>query len=284
MAHLHEWHSTLLHPPWRGALKALLTQGNYDLSLVDGKTKAERDKTQHFKNWHVNFHVCFCMSKRKPVWTEPWLSWTLWLSWSAKYCLLSTEAQSVSDSAFEMSTWETLVSYTLHLLIQKVTTITVSLSKLQWSFFFLNNTSDFTYHSFYIHMEVSLEFYLLFPDICMRELIWVDREDEETMSFLYVMKNCKFFFWIWVLGLFWQHYTHPLSCWVLCCLQWQHKMLGPNCLVSVRQCVHRAVVCFYPGSQTQRSSWLNQAETKQTACSRSRFSQGCFAASQCRGI
>lgn len=72
-------------------------------------------------------------------------------------------------------------------------------------------------------MEVSLEFYLVFPDICMRKLIWVDRADEETTSSPCVMKNFKFFFWIWVLELFWQHYTHPLSCWVLCCLQWQHR-------------------------------------------------------------
>lgn len=53
---------------------------------------------------------------------------------SVEYCLLSMykkEAQSVSNSAFEMSTWEMLVSYMLLFLIQKVITITVSFSKLQ---------------------------------------------------------------------------------------------------------------------------------------------------------
>lgn len=68
-----------------------------------------------------------------------------------------------------------------------------------------------------------MELHLLFPDICMGKLIWLGREDEEAASSLRVMKNCKFFFWIWVLQLFWQHYTHPLSCRVSCCLQWQHR-------------------------------------------------------------
>lgn len=72
-------------------------------------------------------------------------------------------------------------------------------------------------------MEVSVELHLLFSDIFMSKPIWLDREDEETASSLHVRKNCKFFLWIGVLQLFWQHYTHPLSCRVLCCLLWQHR-------------------------------------------------------------
>lgn len=71
--------------------------------------------------------------------------------------------------------------------------------------------------------KVSMELHLLFPDLCMSKLIWLHRVDEETASSLHAMKNCNFFFWIGVLQLPRQHYTHPVSCWVLRCLQWQHR-------------------------------------------------------------
>lgn len=68
-----------------------------------------------------------------------------------------------------------------------------------------------------------MELHLLFPDISMSKLIWLHRVDEETAFSLHATKNCIFFFWVGVLQLLWQHYTHPLSCWVLRCLQWQHR-------------------------------------------------------------
>lgn len=58
----------------------------------------------------------------------------------------------------------------------------------------------------------------------------------------------------------------PLSCRVLCCLRWQHRCWNWTAWLTVRQCVHRAVLSFYQGFQARKSSWLNQAETKQIAC------------------
>ena len=175
------------------------------------------------------------MSKKKPVWTEPWLSWTPWLSWSAEYCLLS-----VYKKCLRFSNWNEYmgnVGLMLLLLIQKVITITVFFSKLQWRHLLFKEYIWFWHYLLwllYSHLntscksstnntEVSVESHLLFPDTCMSKLIWLDREDEKNASSLYVMKNCKFFFWIWVLQFFWQQYTHPLSCRVSCRLQWQHR-------------------------------------------------------------
>lgn len=62
------------------------------------------------------------------------------------------------------------------------------------------------------------------------------------------------------------------------------QMLELNCLVTVKQCVRRVVVSFYQRFQARKGSWLNQAETKQIACPRTRFSQGCFAEDQCQWI
>lgn len=209
---------------------------------------------------------------------EPWFSGTLWLSWSAEYCLLSVYKMRPKVSQIQHLKWVhgkcwCLICYScsyrkspplLFPFLNYSEGIFLVFKEYIWFWHYLPqllcshlNTSC---KSSTNNMEVSVELPLLFPDICMSKLIWLDWEDEETASSLHVMRNCNFFFWIRVLQLFWQHYTHPsvLPSFILPSVTAQ--MLELNCSVTVRQCVHRAVVFFYQGFQAQKSSRLNQAD------------------------
>lgn len=249
----------MLPPPWRECHKALLTQGDYHLSHADGKTNVGPTFSKLASEFCC---VYFCMSKRKPVWMEPWFSGTLWLSWSAEYCLLSMYKMRPKVSQIQRLKWVhgkcwCLICYScsyrkspplLFPFLNYSEGIFLVFKEYIWFWHYLPqllcshlNTSC---KSSTNNMEVSVELPLLFPDICLSKLIWLDWEDEETASSLHVMRNCKFFFWIRVLQLFWQHYTHPsvLPSFILPSVTAQ--MLELNCSVTVRQCVHSAVVFF----------------------------------------
>lgn len=104
-------------PSWRGCSKALLTGGIINVPMQMGKTRQGKVKTNILKNfWWLDF----CMFKRKNETSLVSMTFlnlmtfmNLMTCTRVDYCLLSTyknKAQAVSDSAFEMSTWDMLIS------------------------------------------------------------------------------------------------------------------------------------------------------------------------------